>query len=782
MGGNKLSDLIEVYKIVQCTPNLKFLNLSENDLSKTSPVAMACCPSPSAYMQATTLSSSTSYTTSNSNISSNSITTSSHTQWQQQQNQRTCLAPINQNTRPSSTTSGNASMTTRRHSTLGQSQGSTSAISRPSGLSRANEARRLTAATAALAQSKKTSSSVASRLASSVAVAGSSSSATRRQMATSAHIAADPTRPSQGATKAENSYCARPRAGAASTLNLARSLSSLSAKDVRTSSLLPSRRMSARRTTQVARNEKTGSPNLTSSARSSAIVTSQSSGHLIMATGKAMAESPIPAEDISPQQQQEKQQSLSKIKSELFGGPIDSPIAETDTDVDMNEQTQQAPAAPVATTSRQSISGTNNDHHNTAPPSRVLLSQQQQHMVGGTRGSLVNHPMASSSSSSSSSNFRRTFWSIKALALNNTGCPWRVVCSILSRMPNLEELHLSLNNYERIDLDPNEFKHHKLKRLYLCNNPKLTSWQELDKLLSAFPSLEALSIADCNISQIPDNLDRALEWQKLCGLNINGWPIKEWPVVERLNQLPSLIDLKCRNLEVLQSIDEPRHHLIARLPKLQRLNGSEIEEREHAEKAFLRFFMANSHLERPTRFHELIQIHGEVTTTVDVDVDLSPPSQASIRVVHLNRNYYRNENQDEVLMSEDFLVKLMDNVEPYANSSQQHSSLENMDDCDNEQSSTGGGHTTSTPGQQPVRLFKDEGQEVVALDVDLRQSVRKFKSILANLFDLDQQNIILYYIDHEMVGLMGPELIKHNQKKLWNYNVQNGDQFIVEER
>lgn len=347
----------------------------------------------------------------------------------------------------------------------------------------------------------------------------------------------------------------------------------------------------------------------------------------------------------------------------------------------------------------------------------------------------VNGPSQATTATTNqpSPNFRRTFKSIKALAMNNTGAQWRIVCSVLSRMPNLEELHLSLNNYKRIDLDPHEFKHHSLKRLYLCNNPKLTDWEELDKLLIAFPSLEALSIADCNISQIPENLDRAREWRKLCGLNINGWPIKEWPVVERLNQLPSLIDLKCRNLEVLSTIDEPRHHLIARLPKLQRLNGSEIEEREHAEKAFLRFFMANSHLERPTRFHELVQIHGEIIP-VDVDVDLSPPSKANVRVIYLNRNHYQKGNEDDIMMSEDFLTKLMETVKP------------------------------ST------------------IDVDLRQSVRKFKSKLASLFGLSSQNLILYYIDHEMFGLMGPELIKHNQKKLWNYNVQDGDQFIVEER
>lgn len=109
-------------------------------------------------------------------------------------------------------------------------------------------------------------------------------------------------------------------------------------------------------------------------------------------------------------------------------------------------------------------------------------------------------------------------------------------------------------------------------------------------------------------------------------------------------------------------------------------------------------------------------------------------------------------------MSEDFLVKLMDSVD--------ESPVDCMDDDQT----------------KPTRLFKGEGQEVVAFDVDLRQSVRKFKSTLASLFNLSSQNLILYYIDHEMVGLMGPELIKHNQRKLWNYNVQDGDQFIVEER
>lgn len=518
-------------------------------------------------------------------------------------------------------------------------------------------------------------------------------------------------------------------------MNLARSLSSLSAQDVRSGSSLSSR---------LATQHRAGSRKESSKIQSQDEMASVGSA----SRSNSNSQKQLPAV----------KSSCDKIRgSDISAKLFVEPIVESD-DVDMNEPTQ--PVSSSVVSNQQSSRNLGNFHTGISSSGGLNLNTSS-----ATR--LISNNQTLNSTSSQGVNFRRTFESIKALALNNTGCQWKVVCSILSRMPNLEELHLSLNNYERIDLEPLEFKHFALKRLYLCNNPKLTNWEELDKLLIAFPSLEALSIAECNISQIPENLDRSREWRKLCGLNINGWPIKEWPVIERLNQLPSLVDLKCRNLEILNNIDEPRHHLIARLPKLQRLNGSEIEEREHAEKAFLRFFMANSHLERPSRFHELIQIHGEVGP-VDIDVDLSPPSHAQIRVIYLNRTFFKDENEDDILMSEDFLTKLMDNVEP---------ALDSMDLVDNAE-----GASENEGDGKLVRLFKDEKQEVLGLTIDLRQSVRKFKSTLASLFHLTSQSLILYYIDHEMVGLMGPELLKHNQKKLWNYNVQDGDQFIVEER
>lgn len=842
LGGNKLTDLIEVYKILQCTPNLKFLNLSENDLSRSLPVAMATACSSSNSSSSHLLSSSSSSATNHlsvvsqnyhQNWSSSSTTLNSGTQ------SRSYLAQINQNQQPPQHQASQQAIVgaigARRHSTLGQSSnivnsGNQRKPARHPATTRVAEARRLAAANA-VAQSKKTSSSVASRLTHSTSSTGPlSSHHHRRHQSNHPNCCptVEPTNPTNGLQNDNqksrvSSISSCHQATTASTMHLARSLSSLSAKDVRATSTSLSRltshtRSSARRldsklekqrgiekTAETDSNRSSGSTTATSATSSES-----SSGTSKSNTATAMIPSSTSFSSTSSNSTSSSTTpktgacttttTRTSNKNKVTSGKLFAePIVESD-DVDMNDQQQVSLQAP-----NNSIPSSNTNQQQQSKA--LAMPTALQHQTGNNLSNIANNQARSPSSAATnqfgssfsisnttnnqaSPNYRRTFESVKALALNNTGCQWRVVCSILSRMPNLEELHLSLNNYERIDLDINEFKHHSLKRLYLCNNPKLTNWEELDKLLIAFPSLEALSIADCNISQIPDNLDRARGWQKLCGLNINGWPIKEWPVIERLNQLPSLIDLKCRNLEVLNTIDEPRHHLIARLPKLQRLNGSEIEEREHAEKAFLRFFMANSHLERPSRFHELVQIHGEIVP-VDVDVDLSPPSQAHVRVVYLNRNHYRKENEDDILMSEDFLIKLMDNVEPQNTVVQQQNCLENMEvgesNANNSTQSrlanaTNNIETESDGDNKLVRLFKDEGQEVLAIEVDLRQSVRKFKSTLATLFGLDSQNIILYYIDREMVGLMGPELIKHNQKKLWNYNVQDGDQFIVEER
>lgn len=38
----------------------------------------------------------------------------------------------------------------------------------------------------------------------------------------------------------------------------------------------------------------------------------------------------------------------------------------------------------------------------------------------------------------------------------------------------------------------------------------------------------------------------------------------------------------------------------------------------------------------------------------------------------------------------------------------------------------------------------------------------------------------LFYVDHVMIEIAGPEEMKFNQKKLYTYNVQDGDKFFVD--
>lgn len=191
---------------------------------------------------------------------------------------------------------------------------------------------------------------------------------------------------------------------------------------------------------------------------------------------------------------------------------------------------------------------------------------------------------------------------IKSLVLNNTHIPWEAVQVLLSLMPSIADLHLSLNNYASIELNPAR-TYPNLKFLYLSGNPQLCDWNDIKVLMETFPSLEGLTMADCNISSIPEHVLPFLT--NIVSLNISNWPIESWQCIDRLNLLPKLIKLRCQGVLVLNQLsqDVRRHHLIARLPKVQRLNGSDIpeDERVFAERAFIRWFITNENEAKPAR-------------------------------------------------------------------------------------------------------------------------------------------------------------------------------------
>ena len=117
----------------------------------------------------------------------------------------------------------------------------------------------------------------------------------------------------------------------------------------------------------------------------------------------------------------------------------------------------------------------------------------------------------------------RRLLSVKSLVLNNTHVPWSAISHLLESMPNLNELHLSLNNYTSMEMDSKARCYPNITRLYISGNPDLSSFDEVSNLVSSFPSLEGLTMADCNISSIPESFESLLP--HLQSLNITNWPI-----------------------------------------------------------------------------------------------------------------------------------------------------------------------------------------------------------------------------------------------------------------
>jgi tubulin-specific chaperone cofactor E-like protein len=92
-------------------------------------------------------------------------------------------------------------------------------------------------------------------------------------------------------------------------------------------------------------------------------------------------------------------------------------------------------------------------------------------------------------------------------------------------------------------------------------------------------------------------------------LNLNNANIKSWDDIDFLSKFPVLTNLRVQNWPLWDKSESTEHErrqlLIARLPKVQILNGGGIithEEREDSERAFIRYYMDKPESDRPERY------------------------------------------------------------------------------------------------------------------------------------------------------------------------------------
>ena len=146
-------------------------------------------------------------------------------------------------------------------------------------------------------------------------------------------------------------------------------------------------------------------------------------------------------------------------------------------------------------------------------------------------------------------------------------------------------------------------------------------------------SLQFLSLAEFPIGAFPhlddiDNIPTALQ-----SLNVSITKINNWSEVEKLRKFPGLSDLKIQGCPFLDEFTrkEKRMMLVARLPNVHVLNGGDMItklEREDAERAFIRHFRDTPDEQRPSRWQELVEVHGLLDPLVNID--LSPDMNVKV--------------------------------------------------------------------------------------------------------------------------------------------------------
>lgn len=176
-----------------------------------------------------------------------------------------------------------------------------------------------------------------------------------------------------------------------------------------------------------------------------------------------------------------------------------------------------------------------------------------------------------------------------------------VVERLVERMPNLAELHLASNDYERITFSP-AFRKSSVKVLYFNNN-QLRSWLDVCRLGVCFPSLETLVISENHIDTFVCNEkssnteevdDPFVVFKHLSVLIANKLKINDWSSIDHLRKFPSLRHVRIQNIPLLESLndDEKYFVLVGHLDEtIHSLNGSLITSDDKVKITFFFFII-----------------------------------------------------------------------------------------------------------------------------------------------------------------------------------------------
>ncbi|XP_039634453.1 alpha-tectorin isoform X5 [Perca fluviatilis] len=196
------------------------------------------------------------------------------------------------------------------------------------------------------------------------------------------------------------------------------------------------------------------------------------------------------------------------------------------------------------------------------------------------------------------------FSRVRQLVLINTQVSWDTVHTLTQQAQELEELFLCLNGYNTVSESQTSCP--SLRLLQITDN-QLKEWAEVRKLGQMYPSLKTLILANNRVDSVSDTRETLEQlFPNLRTINLNNSGLSKWEDIERLAFFPKLEDIKAKGIPLLQpyTTHERRCLLLAQLPSVVLLNGSAVSdgEREDAERLFIRYYQDCPEQELPERY------------------------------------------------------------------------------------------------------------------------------------------------------------------------------------
>uniref|UniRef100_A0A914C5B1 Tubulin-specific chaperone cofactor E-like protein n=1 Tax=Acrobeloides nanus TaxID=290746 RepID=A0A914C5B1_9BILA len=233
---------------------------------------------------------------------------------------------------------------------------------------------------------------------------------------------------------------------------------------------------------------------------------------------------------------------------------------------------------------------------------------------------------------------------LRALSLNGVNLSLSTIQKFVSKLPSLDELHLSENDFSSIeDVSDTTPISTSVSILHL-NAAGIQKWSTFLYFLRRFPNLVRLFAAENELETIEEKCPATgVQNHEVASclrfLSLNNCQISDWRSIENLAHFTSLEELRVMHVPLFNEYsEEERYHLIVgRLRSIKLLNGSSISnfQREESERFFIRYYL--NHTEKPRAYPELVGVHGQLEQLVKVD--LTPRKHADVILECKETNY-----------------------------------------------------------------------------------------------------------------------------------------------